>query len=163
MLTFLALAAASPCPVERAHYVLRDDAGVTARFHSIRTEPAWPGGLALAVRIARSGRTYWLLPADGGTRDRPFAKLARGPGSPPGGLAGSTDFLHTDESYRFLRPVPRRGDPAPAHLLLPHFGREIWYASDRSDERDAFPRSFFDLVGCGADAPEPDVELPSAG
>lgn len=116
-LASLSLAAvAAPCPVERAGYVLRDDPAVTARFHAVRRDEAWPAGVALAIRLGRSGRTYWLLPANGGTNGRTSAFLIDGPGGArrPTSRAGpGTAFLSADARYRFRTSVPRRGRAGP--------------------------------------------------
>lgn len=151
MFDLLALAAASltSCPVERAHYVLRDHPGLTADFRSVARSPDWPSGLALGVHHTASGRTFWWLPWNGGSDGLQNVAstgdvTARGwhPPDPDGGPRpyGDRHYIGTDATYRILSGAPRRGEPAPAHMLFPD--------SAGSQDRVFVARQFFDLVGC---------------
>jgi hypothetical protein len=148
--------AVASCPVERASYTLRSDAGITARFTPAPTSADWPAGLLLSISFARSGRTWSTLPWNGGTDRRQHLRLVRVPGDrlPPDVKASSVDldFLSTDEGYAFGAAVPRRGERAPAHLLLPGAGGVLRHATADA-VRDELPTAFFDLAGCAAETP----------
>ncbi len=160
MLIFaLAVATAVPCPVEQAHYRLRHDAGVVLSFAPVASNKDWPSGVAAVVRFYRSGRMYDFLPYDGGTDGRqnlahttdvthPDFKLPSPDGGP--GRLGDMEFLAMDAHYDVIQHVPRRGDQAPAHILLPHLRDVTWYGNDAA--RDAAEKQFFDLVSCGPGA-----------
>jgi len=52
------------------------------------------------------------------------------------------------QAIQLLEAAPKRGEPAPAHFLLPHLDDALRHPhGDRP--RDSLPRQFFDLVGCG--------------
>ena len=151
-----ALAIAS-CPVEGARYALRGASDVTARFVTVDSGRDWPSGLALVIRFARTGDRTWWLPWDGGTDarqnlasttdiDRPGWR----PPSPDGGPRplGDVEFLSMDAHYDVVNRVPRRGDAAPGHLLIPHLGEATWYHGATA-YRDRPNKRFFDLVRCG--------------
>ncbi|WP_241093223.1 hypothetical protein [Xanthomonas bonasiae] len=158
MLLNLALAlVASHCTVERARYALRDDPALTARFVAVESGLAWPAHLALRLQSARSGRAYWFLPADGGSDGRQMLASIADPTVPawqapdPDGGArplGDAEYIGTDADYTLLDRVPRRGDAAPAHFLVPELRELLWYRTP-SDQREGSARQFFDLVGCG--------------
>lgn len=66
----IALTATLVCSAEHAHYALRHDPSVTAAFRAVPAYDDWPAGLALGLRIARTGKSYWWLPWNGGTDGR---------------------------------------------------------------------------------------------
>jgi hypothetical protein len=153
MLPAIVLAAAvASCHVDSARYVLRTAPDVTAQFRRLEPSVDWPAGLALGVHFAKSGRTYWFLPWGGGTDDlQHLASTADvtarewRPPSPDGGPRpiGNVDYIAMTRAFRVIDATPRRGDVAPAHLLLPNLGDQTWHSN-----RDAAPKQLFDLVGC---------------
>jgi hypothetical protein len=162
--TALAGALLTSCPAERAVYTLRSEGpSVTAQFHKVRSNPDWPTGLALEIRIGATGHRYWFLPWQGGTDGKTNLAWVPGPGSPPDQpVRQDLEFFATDSSYRFLGEVPRSGRPAPDRLLLPELGFMLWYRTP-GNRRDSVPRAFFDLTGCRdaqAARVETRVELP---
>ena len=145
----LASAAIIACPVENAHYALRHTPGVTAYFRDVDSGPDWPGGVALAVHVRRTGVTTWWLPWRGGSDN--LQNLAsttdvRAPGwkppSPDGGPRplGNREYLGADARYTIIDDIPLRGGPAPAHMLIPTGGS--------SRETVFLAKQFFDLVKC---------------
>ncbi len=161
------LLAATPlaCPIEQARYSLRDRPDVTARFHTVPRSADWPTGIALSVRVVPSGRSYWLLPWQGGTDGRTNAAWvgAHVPGArnPQDGRR-DIELLTTDATYRLSPTVPAAGDTAPAHLLMPDLPRLVWL-STASPERDGIARQFFDLVACdrsGTAEAMPSIDFP---
>lgn len=145
----IAAASAAQCPVENARYILRHDPDVSAYFEQVDSGPDWPSGLALAVHSRNSGRTSWWLPWNGGTDNlQNIASTtdvtARGwrPPNPEGGPRphGDRRFLAVDADYTVLDGVPARGDPAPAHMLVPDGGG--------SKDQIFTTKQFFDLVNC---------------
>ncbi len=153
MFTLFVLAAAvrTSCPVERAHYVLRGHPDVTADFRPVATTRDWPSGLALGIRNGDSSQTSWWVPWNGGSDGLQHVAstedvTARGwhlP-DPDGGPRpfGDRQYLGLDATYSILGDVPRRGTPAPAHMLFPD--------SAGSQDRVFVARQFFDLAGCRA-------------
>lgn len=151
MLSLLALAAASTtiCPVEGARYVLRGHSEITAIFRAVESGSEWPSRLALIIHSSRTGKTTWWVPWQGGTDGRTniasttdVTRKDWRPPDPDGGPRplGDRQLLTTDKFYNILKAVPRRGVPAPAHMLNPDAG---------SSRDEVFPeRQFFDLVGC---------------
>lgn len=143
------LALASQCPVEKARYVLRNSPEVSAEFRAVDSGADWPSDLALAVH-GKSGGTTWWLPWEGGTDGLHHlgSTLDVGaqdwhPPSPDGGPRpnGDHQLLTTDASYTFIDHAPRKGDTAPAHILVP----------DAGPKDPAFPTTqFFDFAGCSA-------------
>jgi hypothetical protein len=170
MLSPLLVAAAIPvaCPIQDARYGMRENPAITARFHAVRRTSDWSSGLALAIRIGSSGRTYWWLPWNGGTDRRLHVASVRERNQPeqlPEGARplGDLDFFSTTNDYAFLPAVPQRGERAPAHFFIPHLGRTLWTGL-RWDRRDDAPTSFFDLVDCRpppSGEREPDIEFPA--
>lgn len=160
MLLSLALAlAAGHCPVERARYALRGDPALTARFVAVASGPAWPSQLALRLQSARSGRSDWFLPADGGSDARQLLASTTDPTvpgwrppDPDGGPRplGDAEYIGTDAGYSLLDRVPRRGGEAPAHFLLPELRELLWYRA-APERREASARQFFDLVDCATE------------
>jgi hypothetical protein len=165
MIAALLLAAAAPaaCPVEQARYALRADPAVTARFHAVRTNVDWRSGLVLEIRIGKSGRSYWMLPWNGGTDERLHVRWIQPPGGgpriPDATVGHDLDFFSTDSDYAFQPAIPVRGGKAPAHVLLPDLGRALWMLTE-SGRRDYAPKSFFDLARCAPPAETPQRLLP---
>jgi len=146
--TFAAAIMAS-CPVEQARYVLRHNPSVTAYFSSVDSGPDWPSDIALAVQHTELGKTFWWLPWNGGSNGLQNVAStvdvsARGwqPPSPDGGPRpyGNRQYVGTDLAYNLINHVPKRGERAPAHMLL----------RDAAGTKDTafLDREFFDLVGC---------------
>ena len=145
----LAATSISQCYTENAHYVLRHDPGVSASFRPVDSGPDWPSRVALVVRSGRSGRISWWLPWSGGTDNLQHLASttdidARNwqPPNPDGGPRpfGDREYVGTDAAYNILDDVPRRGKPAPAHMLIPDAG---------SSHDSVFgAKQFFDLVSC---------------
>lgn len=151
LLLSLTAVAALACQADEARYVLRHDPDVTAWFQPVESGPDWPSGLALAVHSRSAGQTSWWLPWSGGSDNlqniastMPVTTPGWRPPNPDGGPRphGNRQLLSLDSDYTVLDRVPRRGGPAPAHMLIPNAG---------SSGDTAFPsKQFFDLVGCSA-------------
>jgi hypothetical protein len=150
----LAVTSALSCTVEEAHYKLRTAPDVTARFQDVKTTrdasgvDDWPGHVAFGIHLQKANRTFWFLPWPGGTDG--LLHLASTtdinasdwkPPNPDDGPRplGDLDYLATDAQYTFLDHIPRRGEEAPAHILLENLGSRMgpWE-----------PKQFFDLVAC---------------
>ncbi|WP_294257738.1 hypothetical protein [uncultured Sphingomonas sp.] len=148
-LILLAAAATAPCPVERARYVLRHHPDWTAAYRPVDSGSDWPSGIALAVHRRSTQETFWWLPWQGGTDGLQNIASTEDvtapdwrPPDPDGGPRpqGNRQYLGFDADYNLIDRVPRRGDPAPAHMLFPNAAG----AGDRVfDWKD-----FFDLSGC---------------
>ena len=151
MIGMLALAAATvaTCPVEQAHYVLRHDPSVTAYFRPVDSGPDWPSHVAIAVQHKDLRKTLWWLPWNGGSNGLQNVVstedvTAKGwqPPSPDGGPRpyGDRQYIGTDIMYNLINHVPKRGEPAPAHMLF----------RDAAGSKDTafLDRQFFDFVGC---------------
>ena len=160
LLTFAALSStAASCPLERAHYALRDAPGVVAGFRPVARSPAWGEGLALFVRTAQPDRTWWFLPYSGngvGTRGHLASTrdvtapgwVAPGPDDGRARPLGDLDYLAMTADYRVIEGGALRArQPAPAHLLIPDLQQALWYRTP-SDERQSVPTAFFDLTDC---------------
>lgn len=150
MIHALLLAASiSTCVIENARYELRGAPGVTASFEPVRSTVDWPAGLALRVSVAKSGRSYWFLPWQGGTDGRTNLAWVREAGSPIQiqSVRRDMEFFATDAAYNLSPGTPRAGGPAPTHLLLPDLPDLAWHSTTDSN-RDGLPRAFFDLRGC---------------
>lgn len=152
LIAILAVGSLALCHIDHARYVLRRQPGITAEFRPIESGADWPSKIALVVRFAKSGRTYWFVPWSGGTDDLQHLAsttevTADGwrPPSPDGGPRplGDVDYIAMTKTYDVIDAVPRRGGLAPAHLLLPNLGDKTGHAN-----HDAAPKRFFDLVGC---------------
>lgn len=166
LFAFAAAVAALSCPAEHARYALRTAPGITAEFRAVDNPRGadgianWPSGLAFAIHLARTGRTYWFLPAPGGTNDAQYlvsTSAVTAPGWAPPDPDGRTprplgqlDYLATDARYTVIDAIPQRGGPAPAHILVPGLGSALWHQPRDLDPRDGAPKQFFDLVGCSA-------------
>ena len=151
---FVLFAAASlaSCRIDHAHYVLRTAPGVTADFRPVDSGGDWPAGLAVRIHFRESGQAYWFLPWDGGTDDLQHLASTTDvdgagwrPPSPDGGPRpyGDVDYIATDRTYAVIDRAPKRGAPAPAHILLPNLGDRTWHPN-----RDGAPKQFFDLTSC---------------
>lgn len=162
MLLAVMLAAASPapaCSVERARYVLRADPTVTAFFHPVDRTSDWVAGVAMEIRLGRTGRTSWWLPFHGGTIDRNGVRWTALRGTPqaePGYPYPLGDLLYFefDADYGMNIEIPTRGVAAPSHFFLNDLREVFWYRDD-SANRSSPPRSLFDLAGCAAEGAEP--------
>jgi hypothetical protein len=151
-LTLVSAAALATCRVDHARYVLRTAPGVTADFRPINSGADWPSGLVLTIQFSKSRRAYWFLPWDGGTNDVQYLASTTDvdqpgwrPPSPDGGPRplGDLEYLATGADYRLTDHVPKVGDQAPAHFLLPNLGDRTWHSN-----HDDAPKQFFDLVSC---------------
>ena len=145
----IALTAALVCPAEHAHYALRHDPSVTAAFRAVPAYDDWPAGVALGVRIARTGKSYWWLPWNGGTDGRQNIASTTDvtvegwrPPDPDGGPRpeGDRGWLGTDADFNVIDDIPRRGVAAPAHFLILEAGS--------SHDAVFGAKQFFDLVRC---------------
>jgi hypothetical protein len=153
----LLLAAGSPvpaCPVENARYVLRADPTVTAHFHAAGRNEDWPAGVALELRLGRTGRTSWWVPFHGGTSDHNGVRWTalRGSAEARPGYAyplRDLQYFAFDSDYAMPLETPLRGEPAPAHFFLNDLRDVFWYQDDPAT-RSSPPRSLFDLAGCTA-------------
>ncbi|ENZ80701.1 MULTISPECIES: hypothetical protein [Caulobacter] len=150
----LLTAAVTACPAEKAVYALRTEPAVTARFVPVASDQSWPSGVAL--RLDFHGKQQWFLPAIGGSNGENYMDRTTDPGTsgwklpdPDGGWGrlGDFQYLGFDAGYTLLLGVPRAGQPAPAHMLLPTLDDALRHPRDGVD-RDSLPRQFFDLVAC---------------
>lgn len=164
MLFVLAAAVASlSCTVEQARYSMRTAPDITASFRDVNTKRAaggiddWPSHLAFRIHMAKTNRTYWFLPAPGGTNDLQYLVSTTDldapgwkPPNPDGGPRplGDFDYIATDADYNVIDHIPLRGGPAPAHILVPELGDRLWHQSPIIEPRDGAPKQFFDLVEC---------------
>jgi len=152
----LLLALAASCAPEQAHYVLRGDPAMTARFLVVAATPDWPSGLALRLHSTRTGRDYDFLPYPGGSEARLHlasttdvtAAQWHAP-SPDGGPRplGDVAYIGADAEYLLSGEPPRRGGQAPAHFLLPDLREALWYRA-APDQREGTVQQFFDLADC---------------
>ncbi len=156
MSVFLALAATAAlrCPAENAQYRLRHAPEVSASFQRVAADDDWPAGLALAIGF-KSGHVYWWLPAIGGTNHRQTLVSTTDtyapdwhPPSPDGGPRphGSIEYLAFDAAYDIVDAMPRRGQPAPAHMLIADAGDAEFDHGAGHSVPDT--KQLFDLVGC---------------
>lgn len=164
MLLAALLATIATCPVEHARYALRTTPTTVATFVKVETGPEWPAGLAFRIDAGQSGRSYWFLPWNGGSDGAQHLASTTDirapnwtPPSPDGGPRplGDLDYIATDASYGVLAAVPRRGQTAPAHILLPTLDDRLRHPLG-GQARDSLPRQFFDLIDCHA----PPAHLP---
>lgn len=166
MIFALAVAASiASCPVEDARYNLRGAPGVTARFHVVQPTPDWPSGLALGVHVAKSNRSYWFLPWQGGTDQKTNVAWVRELHSPHPNQTARRDMemFAADAAYDLQPSVPKVHSLAPVHILLPDLSHLAWYPTTAA-ERDSLPRAFFDLSDCKVpDRREkaPQIEFPA--
>lgn len=166
MLELVMVAAAASlgsCKVEDAVYQQRSAPSISARFLTVASGPDWPSGLVLQMHFGKSGRTYWWLPWNGGTNGQQNLAsttdvTAPGwkPPHPEDGRArplGDVSYIGMDAQYNVMQAVPRRGDLAPAHFLVPDLSQALWYRTP-PDARDRDARQFFDLASCSDKAGE---------
>ena len=167
ILAVFAFTATKTCRVEDASYALRHKPGITATFRSVDSGADWPAEVALAIRFADTGRTYWWLPWSGGTDDKQNVASTTDvtrpdwrPPSPDGGLRplGDMEYIGTNANYDVIDNIPRRGGVAPAHMLFTSLGDAAWHWS--TIQRDSAPKQFFDLIGCKSDR-KPDASTAS--
>jgi len=165
MLSSLILAASlTSCPVTDAMYRVRNQPEVTGRFRAVPKSEGWPSGLAFQVHVRLSDRSYWFLPWQGGTDQRTNMAWVKEESSPLQFQDGRRDLMiiTTDENYTVLPEVPKFGDLAPSHILMPDLGPTVWY-STTAEIRDSIARAFFDLVSCKKSdvaTPAPKIEFP---
>lgn len=145
----LLAAAVGTCPVEDAEYRLRGTADVTARFYAVQKSVDWNSGLAFRVHVARSGRSYWFLPWQGGTDGRTNLAWVKERSAPIQLQSERRDlqFFAMDASYAIAAAIPKQGQPAPDRILIPDLSRLIW-TSTTDPNREDIPRAFFDLTTC---------------
>ena len=156
MLFPLLLAVAGTCSPEQAHYVLRDDPAITARFLEVPATSDWPSGLALRLHSSRSGRDHDFLPWRGGSAGRLHlastsdvtAAHWQAPGPDQLRPLGDVEYIGVDQDYNLLADLPQRGAVAPVHFLLPDLREALWYRSAEG-QREATARQFFDRARCG--------------
>jgi len=154
----LAVAAAlSTCKVEHARYTLRTAPSVTAGFVAVKSGPDWPSRVAYWIDLGRTGRKIWYVPWEGGTDGRhnlasttPVDAPGWTPPSPDGGPRpmGNTQYIGTNAAYGVIDHMPNRGEPAPAHILLPELDDALRHPADWKARRESVPTQFFDLTGC---------------
>jgi hypothetical protein len=164
LLSLILAASVTSCPVADATYQVRNQPEVTARFRGVSKTENWPSGLALQVHVRPSGRSYWFLPWQGGTDQRTNMAWVKEKASPVEFQDARRDLLviNTDGNYNVLSEVPKSGDIAPSHFLMPDLGPVIYY-STTAEQRDSIARTFFDLISCGkADSTSqtPKIEFP---
>jgi hypothetical protein len=152
----LASAATDACPIENAHYALRNQPSITADFRDVNSGREWPSQLVMSLHDKATGRTYWWVPWNGGTNGQQnLASTTDGsvpgwqPPNPDDGPRplGDVSFIATDAQYGLWDHVPVRGGPAPAHFLIPDLREALWYRTP-PDAREGTVREFFDLVSC---------------
>jgi hypothetical protein len=164
MLFNLLLAASSAlCPAENAEYRLHGSADVTARFYAVHKTPDWPGGLALRFHVARSGRSCWFLPWQGGTDGKTNLAWVRERDSPIQFQGQGTDieFFAMDQSDNIASEIPKLGSAAPARLLIPGLGNLAWQ-STADQNRDSIRRAFFHFAVCRvSNGPSPQIDFPA--
>ena len=164
LLSLILAASLTSCPVTEATYQIRNQTEVTARFRPVPKSEDWPSGIALQVHVKSSGRSYWFLPWQGGTDQRTNMAWVKEEGSPVDFQNIRQDMLliTTDEKYNVLPEVPKSGDVAPIHFLMPDLGPMVYY-SMTAEHRDSIARTLFDLISCGkseTSAPIPKIEFP---
>lgn len=153
----LAAASASQCMSENAHYSLRGAPEVTAYSRKVDSGRDWPSGLALAINFKKSGHTFWWLPWNGGSDNLQNVASTTDvtapdwrPPSPDGGPRpnGDMEYLGADPDYNIINDIPRRGKPAPAHMMLAHAGAAEFNHGAGNSVPDT--KQFFDFVRCSA-------------
>ncbi|QWC55761.1 hypothetical protein F7D01_00485 [Erythrobacter sp. 3-20A1M] len=137
---------------------MRDEPTVTASFYPVDSGDYWPAHVALAINFGETGRTYWWLPASGGSNNLQYIVSTTDvtlpewhPPSPDGGERplGEIEYIGTDADYNIIDDIPTMGGIAPAHMLLTSLGDRTWHWS--TTQRDSAPKQFFDLIGCASD------------
>lgn len=156
--------AVGACRIDHARYVLRAEPATTLRFHVIPKGADWWSELAADLTLAQSGRVSWWLPTASGSSDPRFfawtavrgnLQAARGY---PYKLRGLSYFAFAPD-YAMINETLRKGDMAPAHILLADLRDAFWYEDDPAT-RTSPPQSLFDLVACDVPDDRPDVVLP---
>ena len=132
-------ARAAACPLEAAHYVIRDGQEVTAGF-ALKEQ-------RLFFFVHAQESTQWFVPE--GTRLRSTTDVTapgwRVDGPEP---VGDVDASATDEKgvalagYRF-----QVGAAAPAHILIPRL-QDVLHYGFVSDSREGLSLAFLDYAGC---------------
>ena len=145
-------AAPPDCPLEKAHYVIRDEQGMTAGFRSGQAgaEP----DIFFFVRSESRNKTAWFLPyrasGPGITTHLASTTDITAPGWRPDGpkSLGDLDYAVTDDDGR---PVPdfwfHQGAKAPAHILIPRLQDVLLYGAP-SDSHEGLSLAFLDFDTC---------------
>ena len=136
---------AAACPLEAAHYVVRDEQGVTAGF---RVQGA---RLFFFVHAAGQDSTQWFLPGSKGrlisTGDITLPGWRVDGPSPVGAL----DYSATDENGgKLVDFYFHTGAPAPAHILIPRL-QDVLHYGFVSDSREGLSLAFLDYDRCDSD------------
>jgi hypothetical protein len=150
-LSSITTAAPAGCPLEKAHYVIRDEQGMTAGFASRQDFPA---DVFLFVHSAIRNETAWFRPyrASGAGVTTHLASTTdiaapdwRADGPKP---LGDLDYSATDENGR---PMPdfwlHEGTKAPAHILIPSLQDMLLYGAP-SDSHEGLSLAFLDFDRC---------------
>lgn len=158
-----------PCLIEAARYVMRADPSITAQFRPVPRTEEWSAGVAMEIRFAKTGHSYWWLPTPAGTADNHGFRWTARKGTPEAaqGYRGLGDMLYFafDADYAMRDEGARQGQAAPGHFFLYNMRETFWYRTPY-DRREEVVRSLFDLVGCApgqAREATPDLVFPSAG
>ncbi|TWB37268.1 hypothetical protein [Nitrospirillum pindoramense] len=146
-------AAKSPCTIDRASYQLHGNPQFTAGFRDVGHHENWQSTLAFFVRSNSTGKTYWFL-FDAGTAR--YINListtdvtAPGwhPPDPDGGTRplGELHYFAANADLTFNESLPKAGDAAPDHILLPDLSEVMAY---KATPRETVQTAFFDNTGC---------------
>jgi hypothetical protein len=153
VLPFMTYASAAPmdCPLERAHYVIRDERDMTAGFVIRRADTAATPMLFFFVHSTSSNTTAWFIPY----RSSATARLASTTDIDASGWRpdnphplGDLDYGATDdeghslENFRF-----HQGAAAPAVILIPGL-QDVLHYGFRSDSQEGLSLAFLDLIAC---------------
>jgi hypothetical protein len=109
----LALAVASVCPVENAHYTLHHQHDVTLSFQPIAQSRDWPSGVAMAVHVASSGNTNYFLPWQGGSDGKENVAHTTDVTRPDFQLPSPDGIYRHRCQLRDYRPRPHARGPGP--------------------------------------------------
>ncbi|RVT95732.1 hypothetical protein EOD42_16195 [Rhodovarius crocodyli] len=150
--------AAAACPAERARYRAGD-----IEADLLRAGPGTPAesDLLLRLRLPNAERWFRFAQAQG------YGTITILPVEPPGpataedgiqdmpieaDLVAQLHLLPIAADLTILTEAPHSGRPAPAHLLLPGFGRVMHYGLlPGLGEQRGFPTAFWSLDGCRAE------------
>jgi hypothetical protein len=151
------------CLIDHARYVMRADNATTIRFHTVPKSRDWWSELAAEINL-ETGRVSWWLPTSSGSSELRYFAWTALAGSPQAGSAypyklSSLRYFAFDQSYGMVNRTLRKGDAAPAHILLTDL-RSAFYYQDDPATRTSPPQSLFDLVACDVPDDRPDVVQP---
>ncbi len=146
------------CPAERARYRARGAAHIQAEL--LRAGPGTPAESDLLLRLRLPGRELWFR----FVQSVGYGTLAILPVEPPGpataedgiqdipveaDLVAQLQVLPLSADLRILSEAPHSGRQAPAHLLLPGFGRVMHYGLlPGVTEQRGFPNEFWSFDSC---------------